>query len=559
MELSQNKYALYPPIEPNVEKWAISRISRDLTPFKQQFAERSRQHILSLLNNDPKRLHDELAKALYLERLRMKAEPWSNDPRDEKPFWGKVNEDLVDSSQLKSLEAFQADQEIFQRIINRYVNEIVGYFSPNTYELATSYVPHIVARLLNTVSTRRIVARDIDLNSRLKITGNLDNIRQLSQKGTILLTPTHFSNLDSLLVGWAVSSIGLPALLYGGGLNLFKGLVFSYFMNRLGAYKVDRRKKNLIYIETLKMYSQLTLQAGCHSLFFPGGTRSRSGQIESHLKLGLLSSAIEAQRCNFIEQPNDPKKIFVLPLAINYHFTLEASSLIDEHLKRSGKERYFIDRDQFPGILKTAKFLNKIISTESEIILSFGEPMDILGNPVDPNGNSHDQRNQPLDLKQYFTHNNQITTDYQRDSEYTKILANNIIKAFHRCNTVLSSHIIAFVAYQLLLRKNPSLDTFGILRLPDDATYIPYNVFEQTVRLLQTELVCRAQDKQLNIATHVTQPVAELIQHALKNLGIYHSIPPIAQTREGDIHAQNMNLLYYYHNRLMGYELETLF
>ena len=86
MELSQNKYALYPPIEPNVEKWAISRISRDLTPFKQQFAERSRQHILSLLNNDPKRLHNELAKALYLERLRMKAEPWSNDPRDEKPF-----------------------------------------------------------------------------------------------------------------------------------------------------------------------------------------------------------------------------------------------------------------------------------------------------------------------------------------------------------------------------------------------------------------------------------------------------------------------------------------
>ena len=97
----------------------------------------------------------------------------------------------------------------------------------------------------------------------------------------------------------------MPPFIYGAGLNLFNISIFAYFMNALGAYKVDRRKKNLMYLETLKTYSKEAIQFGCHSLFFPGGTRSRSGIIESRLKLGLLSTAIEAQRANFQQGISD--------------------------------------------------------------------------------------------------------------------------------------------------------------------------------------------------------------------------------------------------------------
>ncbi len=74
-------------------------------------------------------------------------------------------------------------------------------------------------------------------------------------------------------------------------------------MNSLGAYKVDRRKKNVPYLETLKFYSMLAVQKGAHSIFFPGGTRSSSGMMEKHLKLGLFSSTIEAQRNLYLETP----------------------------------------------------------------------------------------------------------------------------------------------------------------------------------------------------------------------------------------------------------------
>ena len=110
------------------------------------------------------------------------------------------------------------------------------------------------------------------------------------------MVPTHFSNLDSVLIAWVIYELGLPPFIYGAGLNLFNIGIFAYFMNSVGAYKVDRRKKNAVYLETLKTYSTLSIQKGCHSLFFPGGTRSRSGKIENVLKMGLLGTAIEAQR-----------------------------------------------------------------------------------------------------------------------------------------------------------------------------------------------------------------------------------------------------------------------
>lgn len=561
--IAKNREAIFDVVQPDIEKWAIYQLSQDRDNFSRYLVAQSIEHILKLLDNNPKRLHEEIAKALYLEHLRMKAEPWKVDPPDEKAFWGRVNDTLVEASLKKPNEQDLNEQiELFRTIVVRYAHEIIGTFSPPHYRFATKVVSTGIARLLNAVSSSRFFSNQLHLNDRLKITGPIETIRQLSTQGTLLLTPTHFSNLDSMLVGWAIASIGLPAFLYGAGLNLFNGKFFGYFMNRLGAYKVDRRKKNTIYIETLKKYSQLTLQRGCHSLFFPGGTRSRSGQIETQLKLGLLSSAIEAQRMNFVEAKENntqANKIFVVPLAINYHFVLEASSLIDEHLKRSGKERYFIDRDEFPGTLKMFQFMRKFFSIQSEVILSFGEPIDIFGNTVDAQGNSYDKHGKKVDVSAYFLSDGSFKPDYQRDSEYTKMLANCIIKGNLKANTVLSSHLVAFAAFEILARKNRRMDLYGLLRLPEDECIIPYKHLVSTIELLQKELIYRTQHQQLHIADNINASADEIITHALANLGIYHAVTPLKLDAENNqLIAQNMNLLYFYHNRLMGYELEQL-
>lgn len=99
--------------------------------------------------------------------------------------------------------------------------------------------------------------------------GDIDHVRSLAQKGTLIIVPTHFSNLDSILIGYVLDAVtGLPAFSYGAGLNLYNTGYTAYFMNRLGAYRVDRRKKNKIYLETLKSMSSLSIQRGTNSIFF---------------------------------------------------------------------------------------------------------------------------------------------------------------------------------------------------------------------------------------------------------------------------------------------------
>ncbi|MBK7094284.1 MAG: 1-acyl-sn-glycerol-3-phosphate acyltransferase [Saprospiraceae bacterium] len=135
---------------------------------------------------------------------------------------------------------------------------------------------------------------------------------------------------------------------YGAGLNLFNYEIPAYFMSKLGAYKVDRRKKNSIYMNSLLEYSKHSLSQNINTIFFPGGTRSRSGEIETELKTGLLSSLIGAQ---FEKIKNgDNRKIFVVPVVMNYNSVLEARSLIYSFLKNDRKTKY-LSRSKYKGKL----------------------------------------------------------------------------------------------------------------------------------------------------------------------------------------------------------------
>ena len=49
-----------------------------------------------------------------------------------------------------------------------------------------------------------------------------------------------------------------------------------------------------------------------------------------------------------------------------------------------------------------------------------------------------------------------------------------------------------------------------------------------------------------------------IIEHGVNNLGLYHAKRPLKFFDERTLTSDNINLLYYYHNRLVGYELEYL-
>src|SRR5690606_16012801 len=270
------------------------------------------------------------------EKLRIRQNPWAVDPKDDAAFWNKVKTRLVSISggQYSEVQRQTIVRKLLHSIVARYAHEISSRFRPSYYRMARTVVTFGFARLLNAARVkgfRSLFSNQYTLRDKINIVGEHEHLRKLAQKGTIVMVPTHFSNLDSVLIGWVIHELGLPAFIYGAGLNLFNIKIFAYFMNSLGAYKVDRRKKNLPYLETLKAYSTLAIQKGAHSLFFPGGTRSRSGMLEKNLKRGLLSTAIEAQRNIYMtaKEGETPRKIFVVPVTLNYHFVLEAPDLID--------------------------------------------------------------------------------------------------------------------------------------------------------------------------------------------------------------------------------------
>ena len=366
--------------------------------------------------------------------------------------------------------------------------------------------------------------------------------------------PTHFSNLDSILIGYALDSVvGLPSFSYGAGLNLYNTGYTAYFMNRLGAYRVDRRKKNQVYLETLKAVSNLSIQRGVNSLFFPGGTRSRSGAMEKHLKLGLMSTAVEAQRATY--EQGDERKVFIIPLILGYHFVLEAQFLIDQHLKRMGKERYIRSKDDFYSLRKVLKFAWRFFSEENEITLSFGQPMDVLGNYVDEHGESYDKYGNRIELRDYFVSNGKVAADLQRESEYTKHLGDRIVERYYKDNIVLTSHLVAFAAFQILKNKNPRLDLYALLRLPPDDYVFPKESMRLVVGQLRDRLMKMAEEGEIKLSEQLMWDVDRLIEDGIKRLGTYHLAKPLRFTKNGQIVSESFKVLYFYHNRLEGYQL----
>lgn len=544
----------YPPVFPDIEDWPIHKLSEDRRSFVKEIDEFMLQR---LQKQSHTQLTDLIAKTIFLERIRIKEEAWKVDPPNERQFWRRIGKKLVRNSlDRNEKEAVVNNEEILRQIINRYSEEIVGTFRIGTFRFARRFLTFFFTRLLNTAAGKNITrfwGSRFRLQDRFIVKGEIETVRSLMKKGTVVVVPTHFSNLDSILIGYALDAFaGLPSFSYGAGLNLYNTGYTAYFMNRLGAYRVDRRKKNPIYLETLKTMSNLSIQRGVNTLFFPGGTRSRNGTLEDKLKLGLLGSVVEAQRA-LCQKGNG--KVFIVPLILSYHFVLEADFLIEQHLRQVGKERY-IGRDASHSPWRIFQFVWKFFAEGNDVTISIGQPMDVLGNPVDAEGNSFDQYGNRIDIEAYFKTKGEIREDLQRESEYTKILGDHIVERYRKDNIVLTSHLLAFAAFEMLKYQNPRLDLYGLLRLPTDDYVFAKEPLHEVISQLRDALIQMEQRGEIKLSEQIYWAVDKLIEDGMAHLGNYHLTEPLYQDKKGHILSDNFKLLYFYHNRLENYGLQ---
>ncbi|MFN8890059.1 MAG: 1-acyl-sn-glycerol-3-phosphate acyltransferase [Cyclobacteriaceae bacterium] len=556
LEEKKNKNKPYKPILDGIPDWPVYQLSKNRKEFIAEVTDKSISRIKEL-RPQLKQLVDDLQATVYREQNRIKRNRWRVDPKDDPKFWATIKNELVDLSSKKEDEISAAVDAILYKIVHRYASEIAGNFKASSYRLAREVIKFGFLRLLNGTRIKKFGAffrNRYTLRDKIHIVGKVKMIRKLAKQGTVVMVPTHFSNLDSILIGWVIHSMGLPAFIYGAGLNLFNIKIIAYFMNSLGAYKVDRRKKNLPYLETLKMYSNLAIQKGAHSLFFPGGTRSRSGLIEKQLKLGLLSTAIEAQRSLYMAE-GEAKKIFVVPVTLNYHCVLEAPEMIEDYLQVKGQDRYFPEQDKY-GSFQLIKFLFKFFTNPSSISVSIGPGLDVMGNYVDENGNSLDAQGRIINTRDYFISNGDINIDRQREDEYTRMLSQRIVTEYHKINRVFASHLVAFIAFEIWQKKHPSLDLFSLLRIPEEDLEIDYAEFKEVFKRVRKQIFLMKEQGKINFATHLKGKSDGAIQRGLENVGVFHLNRPLLKNKKGNIITKDLSLLYYYHNRLVGYDLE---
>ncbi|MEP6866854.1 MAG: 1-acyl-sn-glycerol-3-phosphate acyltransferase, partial [Deltaproteobacteria bacterium] len=250
------------------------------------------------------------------------------------------------SRRLMAMSEPDKEQEL-RDLVRFYGRDVVGNFDPRVYKFATGIGPSLLNTLFSpTTAFRHGFGMLGNLDQRIHPDGEVELARACAERGTVIITPTHSSNMDSPAIGFALMRARLPPTTYGAGKNLFTNPFISFFMRNLGAYRVDRRLRFELYKDVLKEYSTVLLEHGYHSLFFPGGTRSRSNLVEKHLKLGLLGTSVTAYK-NMVREGQPNKRLYVVPATINYRLVLEAETLIDDYLAETGKSRYIITDDEF--------------------------------------------------------------------------------------------------------------------------------------------------------------------------------------------------------------------
>jgi glycerol-3-phosphate O-acyltransferase len=542
----------YDPILANPNDWPIVKMNQAKDTFLESVSNKAVEDILAL-QPDTLALRKDLAKSLAQAQVRLQRMQWKVDTKDNASFW---------SEKIAALNQQEIPlSELLKDITLHYAKEISGGFNVWHHRLLQATASCTLNRLLSPVNPRRLRTLPqirAKLQGQIPILGAVNEIRQLARQGTIVMVPTHCSHFDSLLIGWVIETLGLPPFIYGAGLNLFNRQFFAYFMNKLGAYKVDRRKKDVAYLTTLKAYSSLSLHWGCHSLFYPGGTRSRSGSLENSLKLGLLGTAIDAQRINYQAYGVSAPKLFIVPIVFNYHFVLEAPLLIREYLAEQGEYIYTPKKDWLNNSYKLLKLIKAFATKGSSINVSIGHPMDVLGNKVDEEGNSYDSQGTYINLHQYFKEKIQgAPQSEQIIKEHTKALGQHIVESYRITNCVLTSCLLAFTAFELMRDKHATTPLKDFLNLSSEALTISYSALEQTFTSVREAILMLEKQGRIQVSEKLQQgTIANMIADGFANLGLYHHQMPLLKDKSGNITTRDICSLLYYHNRLTGYGLE---
>jgi glycerol-3-phosphate O-acyltransferase len=232
---------------------------------------------------------------------------------------------------------------------SKYLKEIAATHSPYMIDVAAR-----LTHLLYTQGYGETLHYDHE---------RLATIYALSQRHPVVFLPSHKSNLDHLVLQYALHENGHPPNHTAGGINM-NFFPVGPLMRRSGVFFIRRTfKDNELYKLVLRHYIDYLIEKRFPLEWYPEGGRSRSGKLLP-LRYGLLANVVDAYRRGKAED------VHLIPVAIAYD---QITDVQDYTAEQRGAAK---QRESFGWFLKVVRNLRR---RYGDIHIRFGEPISLRG------------------------------------------------------------------------------------------------------------------------------------------------------------------------------------
>jgi len=253
----------------------------------------------------------------------------------------------------------------------RYLKEIAATHSP--------YMIDVTARLTHLLYTQGY-GETLHYDR-----ARLAQIYALSQRHPVVFLPSHKSNLDHLVLMYALHENGHPPNHTAGGINM-NFFPVGPLVRRSGVFFIRRTfKDNELYKLVLRHYVDYLIEKRFPLEWYPEGGRSRSGKLLP-LRYGLLANVVDAYRRGKSED------VHLIPVAIAYD---QITDVKDYTAEQRGAAKQRESFGWFVGVVRNMR------RRYGDIHIRFGEPISLrkvvgLAGPGEPDDGEHDLAVQKL-------------------------------------------------------------------------------------------------------------------------------------------------------------------
>ncbi len=288
-----------------------------------------------------------------------------------------VKEDIV------SRPAFRGGVARLARSLSKPLDKVAAEAEGCLKEIAATHSPFVidlVAQGIHLLYTRGY-GENLHYDR-----ARLNEIYSLAQRHPVIFLPSHKSNLDHLVLQYALHEQGLPPNHTAGGINM-NFMPVGPLVRRSGVFFIRRSfKDNEVYKFVLRHYIDYLIEKRFSLEWYVEGGRSRSGKLLPP-RFGLLAYVVDA----YLRGRSDD--VVLLPVSIAYD---QIQDVGDYAAEQRGAAKATESFGWFVGLVR------KLGRRYGDIHLRFGEPVSLretLGPPDEsatPDPDAHSLRLQKV-------------------------------------------------------------------------------------------------------------------------------------------------------------------